>query len=69
MKNNRNLKQFQVYLRPKQIESLHKLRSQIKIECKVKFPLAELIRDALDQFILETTEEEVRKIYLENKGW
>lgn len=69
MKSNRNLKQFQVYLRPKQIESLNKLRSQIKIDCNVKFPLAELIRDALDQFILETTEEEVRKIYLENKGW
>ena len=69
MKSNRNLKQFQVYLRPKQIESLNKLRSQIKIDCNVKFPLAELIRDALNQFILETTEEEVRKIYLENKGW
>jgi hypothetical protein len=69
MSNKRNLKQFQVYLRPKQIESLNNLRSQIKIESEVKFPVSELIRDAVDQFILKTVDEQVRKNYIENKGW
>lgn len=69
MSNKRNLKQFQVYLRPKQIELLYKIRTKINNECEVKFPISELIRDAIDQFIIKTTDETVRKNYLENKGW
>lgn len=69
MKSNRNLIQFQVYLRPKQMEALNQLKFQIKFENEVKFPVSELIRDAVDQFILETGDDEYRKEYIQNKGW
>jgi hypothetical protein len=65
----RNLKQFQVYFRPRQIESLNKLQSRVEKEHDVSFPVSEFIRDAVDQFLLETADENALKNYLEIKGW
>lgn len=65
----RNLKQFQVYFRPRQIESLNKLQSRVEEEHDVSFPVSEFIRDAVDQFLLETANGNSLKDYIENKGW
>lgn len=69
MPNKRNLKQFLVYLRPKQIKSLNNLKSKIEENYDVKFPVAELIRDAIDHFINKTDNEEVLKDYIASKGF
>jgi hypothetical protein len=69
MGHKRNLKQFQLYLRPKQFEELNTLRFQITNEYGVKFPISELIRDAVDQLILKTCDEEYLRSYIGSKGW
>lgn len=69
MIGKRNLRQFQVYLRPKQIESLNNLSSRIEEGYEVKFPVSEFLRDAVDQFIVKTADEESLKSYMESKGW
>lgn len=69
MKSKRNLKQFQVNFRPRQIGSLNKLRACVEKEYDVSFPVSELIRDAVDQFLLEIADENALKNYIENKGW
>lgn len=69
MGHKKNLKQFQLYLRPKQIEELNTLRYQITNDYGVKFPISGLIRDAVDQFILNAYDEEYLKSYIGSKGW
>ena len=69
MVNDGNFKQISVNLRPKQIADLKLIRSAIKLESKVKLPVSELMRDAVDQYIRNIINKEIRKTYISNKGW
>lgn len=69
MDNKRNLRKFQTYLRPKQLEALYKLQDRVEKEYDVTLPASEFIRDAIDQFIDEKHDEKSLKSYMEKKGW
>ncbi len=65
----RNLMRFQISLKPKQLESLRNLSSQIEEKYNVRFPVSEFIRDAIDQFISKIGDDESLKTYMKKKGW
>ena len=69
MRNDGNFKQFSVNLRPRQIEELNAIRSVIKHESNVKFPISELIRDAVDEYLRNTINDSNRRTYMFLKGW
>ena len=69
MRNDGNFKQFSVNLRPTQIEELNTIRSVIKRESNVKFPISELIRDAVDEYLRNTINDSNRRTYMFLKGW
>jgi hypothetical protein len=57
-----------VYLRPKQRLRLLELKKNIFEEYNLRISVTELVRDATDIFI-ENTSEKGLKFYLESKGW
>jgi hypothetical protein len=69
MDKNGNLKRFNVNFKPKQVNMLKTIKLIIREESNVNISVSEMVRDAVDHFILETSDDEFRKGYIENKGW
>lgn len=65
----KNLKYTVAYLKPKQINQLKELKESIEKEHGVTLSVSQLIRDAVDDFIIKTSQGESRETYLEDKGW
>jgi hypothetical protein len=65
----KNLKYTVAYLKPKQINQLKELKESIEKEHGVTLSVSQLIRDAVDDFILKTSQEESKETYLKDKGW
>lgn len=65
----KNLKYTVAYLKPKQLNRLKELKESIEKEHGISFSVSEFIRDAVDDFLLTTEDEEGMKDYLELKGW
>lgn len=65
----KNLKYTVAYLKPKQINQLKELKESINKEHGVTLSVSQLIRDAVDDFIIKTSQGESRETYLEDKGW
>jgi len=65
----KNLKYTVAYLKPKQINQLKELKESIEKEHGVTLSVSQLIRDAVDDFILKTSQEESKETYLQDKGW
>ena len=66
---SKNLKYTVAYLKPKQLNQLKELKESIEKEHGVTLSVSQLIRDAVDDFIIKTSQEESRETYLEDKGW
>lgn len=65
----KNLKYTVAYLKPKQINQLKELKESIEKEHGVTLSVSQLIRDAVDDFILKTSQDESKETYLQDKGW
>jgi len=66
---SKNLKYTVAYLKPKQLNQLKELKESINKEHGVTLSVSQLIRDAVDDFIIKTSQGESRETYLEDKGW
>lgn len=65
----KNLKYTVAYLKPKQINQLKELKESIEKEHGVTLSVSQLIRDAVDDFIIKTSQDESKETYLQDKGW
>jgi hypothetical protein len=66
---SKNLKYTVAYLKLKQLNQLKELKESINKEHGVTLSVSQLIRDAVDDFIIKTSQGESRETYLEDKGW
>ena len=66
---SKNLKYTVAYLKPKQINQLKELKENIATEYGVTLSVSQLIRDAVDDFIVKTSQDESKETYLQDKGW
>ena len=69
MDKNGNLKRFNVNFKPKQVDMLKTIKLLIQEESNVNISVSEMVRDAVDHFILDTENDEFRRVYIETKGW
>lgn len=65
----KNLKYTVAYLKPKQINQLKELKESIATDYGVTLSVSQLIRDAVDDFIVKTSQGESKETYLQDKGW